>query len=209
VHTRSGSWAACAARRWRCGGTVGELNVSPGGLSSSTCCPALPSLQWGLWASVPHLPRYSAPLRLPHCPSQVASLVARFPIPCPLRFVRAIPYGLVLWAKPPDHARAFGHPVPQSGHVTRRHVALPSSRATPVYACPALRPRWCPPCSPKRLQDCCLPATGNRRLSPPYTLEGYPLVHDYTHFGAPSRGLHPCSLQLRPSIAGCARGVRY
>ena len=169
----------------------------------------MPSLQWVLWASVPHLPRYYAPLRLPHCPSQVASLVARFPIPCPLRFVRAIPYGLVIWAKPPDHARAFGHPVPHSGHVTRRHVALPSSRATPVYACPALRPRWCPQCSPKRIQDCCLPATGNRRLSPPYNLEGYPLVHDYTHFGAPSRGLHPCSLQLRTSIAGCARGVRY
>ena len=96
---------------------------------------------------------------------------------------------------------------PTPGSVTRRQVALPSSRATPVDACPALRPRWCPQCSPKRTQDCCLPVTGNRRLSPLYNLEGYPLVHDYTHFGAQSRGLPPRSLQLRTSIAGCARGV--
>ncbi len=111
------------------------------------------------------------PLRLPYCPSQVASLVARFPIPCPLQFVRVVPYGLVIWSKPPDPARAFGHLVPHSGHVTRRHVALPSSRATPVDACPALRPRWCPARSPSPLQDCCLPATGNRRLSPLYSRE--------------------------------------
>ena len=51
-------------------------------------------------------------------------------------------------------------------------MALPSSRATPVKTCPALRPRWCPAYSPCRAQDCCLPATGNSRLSPPYSLEG-------------------------------------
>src|SRR5256885_16635103 len=45
-------------------------------------CPTAPSLPWVAWASLPHLPRYSAPLRLPPCPSRVASLVARFPIPC-------------------------------------------------------------------------------------------------------------------------------
>jgi len=45
-------------------------------------------------------------------------------------------------------------------------MALPSSQATPMNACPALRPRWCPGCLPYRPQDCCLPATGNRRLSP-------------------------------------------
>src|SRR5262249_469365 len=45
-------------------------------------CPTAPSLPWVAWASLPHLPRYSAPLRLPPCPSRGASLVARFPIPC-------------------------------------------------------------------------------------------------------------------------------
>ena len=158
---------------------------------------------------VPHPRRYYAPLRLPPCPSWVASLVARSPIPCPLLCVRGVPAGLVIWSKPPDHARAFGHPVPQSGSLTRRQVALPSSRATPVNTCPALRPRWCPAYSPSRTQDCCLPATGNRRRSSLYRLESYPVVHDYTLFGAPSRGLHPCSIQLRTPITGCARGCCF
>jgi len=43
---------------------------------------SLRSLQWVPWALVPHLHRYYALLRLPPYPSQVASLVARFPIPC-------------------------------------------------------------------------------------------------------------------------------
>ena len=166
----------------------------------------MPSLQWVLWASVPHLPRYYAPLRLPHCPSQVASLVARFPIPCPLRFVRAIPYGRVIWAKPPDHARAFGHPVPHSGNVTRRHVALPSSRATPMNACPALRPRWCPGCMPCRPQDCCLPATGKPSAFPSIPLEDSPPVHDVTLFGAPSRGLPSRYPRLHTPPCRDARG---
>ena len=34
VKTRSGSWAACAAMRWSFGVTVGDLKVSPVGLSS-------------------------------------------------------------------------------------------------------------------------------------------------------------------------------
>jgi hypothetical protein len=119
------------------------------------------------------------------------------------------PKGRVVGSKPPDHARAFDRPVPHSGNVARRQVALPSSRATPVETCPALRPRWCPAYSPSRTQDCCLPATGNRRLSSRYGLERDPLAHNYTHFRAPSRGLPPRSLQLRTPIAGLARGVHY
>jgi hypothetical protein len=133
---------------------------------------SLRSLQWVPWASVPHLPRYYAPLRLPPCPSQGASLVARSLIPCPLRCVRGVPHGLMIWSKSPDHARAFGHPVPHSGNVTRRHVALPSSRVSPVKPCPALRPRWCPAHSPKRAQDCCLPATEHRRLTTTLSISG-------------------------------------
>jgi hypothetical protein len=52
-------------------------------------------------------------------------------------------------------------PCPRSGG------ALPSSRVTPLMPCPALSPRWCPGHSPERTQDCCLPAPGSRRLSPP------------------------------------------
>jgi hypothetical protein len=85
-------------------------------------------------------------------------------------------------------------------------MALPSSRATPMDACPALRPRWCPAHSPLRAQDCGLPASGNRRLSSPYTPERYPAVHDSTHFGARSRGLHPRYTRLRTPPCGDARG---
>jgi hypothetical protein len=122
------------------------------------------------------------------CPSRVASLVARFPIPCVLPYVCGLPYGLVIWSKPPDHARAFGHPVPRSGHVTRRQMALPSSRATPMHTCPALSPQWGPLHSPKRLRDCCLPVPGNRRL--PTTLHFSGLNHAACIL-APSSSVRP------------------
>src|SRR5215831_18186476 len=58
-----------------------------------TLCPTAPSLPWVAWASLPHLPRYYAPLRLPPCPSRVASLGARFPIPCVLPTFVVSPQG--------------------------------------------------------------------------------------------------------------------
>src|SRR5262249_34851531 len=76
VHTRAGSRAACAARRWRVGVTGGVLKGAPGLRPSPTCCPASPALQGGLWACVPPLPRDSAPRRLPRGPSQDPSLGA-------------------------------------------------------------------------------------------------------------------------------------
>src|SRR5205823_1440502 len=98
-------------------------------------------------------------------PSRVASLVARFPIPCLLPRVRGIPYGLMLGWKPPTTPGLLVARSPNPGIGSRREVALPSSRVTPLHACPALRPRWCPAHSPCRIQDCCLPATARRRLS--------------------------------------------
>ena len=122
------------------------------------------------------------------------------------RGVRGVPHGLATWWKPPGHARACGRPVPLSGHVARRQGVRPRSQVTPVNACPALRPRWCPQHSPYGAQDCCLPATGNRRRSPRYDFEEYPVVHDYTSFGAQSHGLHPRYTQLRTPPCGDARG---
>ncbi|SRR6266487_5120202 len=118
----------------------------------------------------------------------------------------------MIWSQSPDHTRAFGHPVPHSGSLTRRQVALPRSQATPVKTGPALSPRWCPDGSPSRLQDCCLPAGGHRRLSPPDDLEGYPCVHHDMLCGTPSRGLSsrvPSSF-VRPWLGGhveCASGL--
>src|SRR5712691_13381843 len=98
-------------------------------------------------------------------PSQVASLVARFPIPCVLpSFVvshtGSWPGGSSrsrqgLWSPGPPLLRALS---------SRRQGALPRSHVPPLETCPALRPRWCPAHSPQRTQDCCLPVTGNRRL---------------------------------------------
>src|SRR5262247_1649110 len=97
----------------------------------------------------------------------------------------------MVWSKPPDHARAFGHPVPHSGSLTRRHVALPSSRVTPVDACPALRPRWCPDCSPLRLQDCCFRPLETVGVFLHTTVRIILLSTTVTHCGAQSHGLRP------------------
>jgi hypothetical protein len=122
------------------------------------------------------------------------------------RGVRGVPHGLAAWWTPPGHARAWGRPLPLSGHVARRQVVLPSSPVTPRHACPALRPRWCPRHAPYGAQDCCLPATGNRRRSPRYDFEKSPVVHDYTYCGAQSHGLHPRYTRLRTPPCGDARG---
>ena len=50
--------------------------------------------------------------------------------------------------------------------VPRKEITVLSSfQATPLHACPARGPRWCPLDSPCRLQDRCLPVQSNRRLS--------------------------------------------
>ena len=41
---------------------------------------------------------------------------------------------------------------------------------------------------------------------PSLSLEEYPVDHNSPYFGAPARGLHPRSIQLRTPIAGGARG---
>ena len=151
---------------------VGDLEVSPIYPPNRTVCPASPSLQWVAWASLPHLPRYCAPLRLP------AVLLG------PLRF-RSLPNTL---SAPlicvPARARWQPGALPQRqgswsagtpalpAVITRRRLALPSSRVPPVKTCPALRPRWCPAHSPRRTQDCCLPATENRQLTTTLSISG-------------------------------------
>jgi len=119
---------------------------------------------------------------------------------CPLRAHERV--------EAPVHARAFGRPVPSSGSVVKERdgsptfpsspfVGMPRSQTPVVSAARALpRPGLLP-------SGACTPSA-----FPSVPLEGYPAVHDSTHFGAPSRGLPPRSLQLRPPIAGLARGVR-
>ena len=132
------------------------------------------------------------------------SLASRY-LAC-FRGVRGVPPGRAAWWTLPGRARACGRPVPLSGYVARSQVVLPRSHVTPLPACPARRPRWCPRHSPYGAQDCCLPATGNRRRSPRYDCEKYPVVHDSTYFGAPSHGLYPHDTRLRTPPCSDARG---
>lgn len=125
-YTRAGPRAACAARRWSCGVTVGALTVSPVFLPSPPCCPASPSLPWGLWACGPHLPRDYAPLRRPLCPSRDPALGARAPRPGLLRSVRGVPAGLVGWSQLPNHTRAFGPPCRDSDQEADGTPGVPS-----------------------------------------------------------------------------------
>ena len=105
----------------------------------------------------------------------------------------------------PGHARAFGHPVPQSGYKTRRQAALPSSQVPPLKTCLALRPRWCPAHSPQRTQDSCLPATANRRL--PTTVPFSGLQHAACLL-APPGFVWPLAGRHAGSLLTCGRDFR-
>ncbi len=130
------------------------------------------------------------------------------------RGVRGVPFGRVAGCKPPSHARALGRPVPLSGFDARRPMALPRSQAPPLHACPTLRPRRCPGCLPCRPQACGLPATGNRRLSPPYLLRTLLLsttlrvagLHHAACLLAPPGSIHPLAGMHAGSLLICWRG---
>src|SRR5262249_52536546 len=126
---------------------------------------------WVAWASLPHVQREDATLRLPPVLLGVLrlSLVPRYLACFPRAWSPRRARGLV---EAPSPRQGFWSPGPHAGSVTRSPVALPSSRVPPVQTCPALSPRWCPGHSPKRTQDGCLPGPGNRRLPTTYTFRG-------------------------------------
>jgi len=207
VTTRSGSWAAGAARRWRCAGTVGALTVAPVGLSSRSGGPASPALPGGLGAGVPPLHRDSAPLRLPPCPSRVAVRGARFPIPCrlpgrswgPLRArgrVQAAQARQGLWAPgPPRRERrpeTEGSPtVPRSPSACLPRSAPPVVSWRLALSPPGRLPagHWTPAAFPSR------------------PLEDSPAVHNSPLFGAHSRGLPARSPRRHTPLAGMHAGA--
>ena len=140
------------------------------------------------------------------CPSQGASLVARLPDTLPASIVRGLPTGTRDEEEAPSHARAFGRPVPQSGNVVKEtggSPKFPSSPSedmprsqTPVvsYALAITYPGLLP-------SGACKPSAFLSRNP-----ERYPRVHDYTHFGAQSRGLPSRYTRLRTAPCGEARG---
>src|SRR5713101_4092815 len=156
----------------------------------------------------PHFPTFIGTMRRYDChlPVSGASLVARLP--------DTLPASACLWSpkrahgrvEAPDHARAFGHPVPHSGNLIKETGGSPKFPSYP-YGC---MPRSQTPVVSSTLaiprlgllpSGACTPSA-----FPSIPLEGYPLVHDYTHFGAQSRGLHPRYPRLRTAPYGEARG---
>jgi hypothetical protein len=140
----------------------------------SALCPASPSLQWVPWVSVPHLLGFSSSQPSVLCsakttvsPSRVASLHARFPIPCGCSLEFVSPSGItVRCALDLDSAWPyFFTGVAFTGYLHKEMTVLSSSQAAPLCTCPARRSRWCPFSSPLRLQDHSLPGPPTRRLS--------------------------------------------
>ena len=82
-------------------------------------------------------------------------------------------------------------------------MALPSSRVPLVKTCPALRPRWCPAHSPKRTQDCCLPATENRRLTTTLSISG---LHHAAYLLATPGSVRPLTGRHAGSLLTCWLG---
>jgi hypothetical protein len=93
-------------------------------------CPTAPSLPWVAWASLPHVPRYYAPLRLP--PPRLGGFACRSPSRylacfqgswCPSRAHDRV--------ETLDHARAFDHPVPLSGYMVKETGGSPTFPSSP------------------------------------------------------------------------------
>jgi len=117
--TRLVSQASCDAIPWFSVDMVCDFCVSPIVPSRKTLYPASPFLQWVAKVSLPHLPVQQS----------VAELRYYDPLRLPnvyLRFVRS------------------SLSSPDTLYCARKHLDLPSSRATPLNTCPGLRPRWCP-----------------------------------------------------------------
>jgi len=195
----------CAVQ-WGCGDTIRERKVS---LVYRTHWNALldvafpPVGRLGL-TSPPSLVLYDAT-------TATMSLSGRFAcrsLPDTVRAspVRGVPVGLVAWLKRPDRARAFDHPIPHAGSLVQEtggSPTFPSSPCadmprsqTPVVSCALAIPR--PGLLPS---GACTPSA-----FPSILPEGYPPVHDYTHFGAQSRGLPSRYPRLRTAPCGVARG---
>ena len=157
-------------------------------------CPTAPSLPWVAWASLPHLHGYYAPLRLPPPPLGVLhlSLVPRY-LAC---FHRSwSPKRARGQVEAPGHARAFGHPVPHSGTRVTETGGAPKFPSSPSEDMPR---------SQTPVVSCALAKTHPGLLpSSHWKPSAY---HDYTHFGAPSRGLSPRYTRLRTAPCGEARG---
>jgi hypothetical protein len=154
---------------------VGDLEVSPLFPPIGTVCPPSPSLPWVAWASLPHLLRYYARLRLPR------ALLGS------LRF-RSLPNTLAAPSVcvPSAGSLAAGSCLPTPGLLVSRYPCSSGVRypgdtwLSQVPEFPLwlhallLDPGGILRTSPWRTQDCCLPLVPQRQLSLANCRQGYP-----------------------------------
>ena len=145
----------------------------------------------------PRFPTFPGTMRRYDCRLPLSGFFACRSFPDTLRapLVCGLPAGLVAWSKRPDNARAFGHPVPHSGHTVKEPGGSPKFPSfpcedmprsqTPVVSCALALPH--PGLLPS---SACTPSAS----------------HDSTHFGAQSRGLPSRYTRLRTAPCGEARG---
>ena len=131
-------------------------SVGPLGLGSP---PSRPSNHFGL--------RYYDPLRLPLL--RLGSLrIALVPRYLARSLLRSCPFRLAFRLRKMTFQRlaVFVCRFACPGFLRKEMTVLSSSQTTPVCACPARRPRWCPLDLPSHLKNSCLPSSPGRRLSP-------------------------------------------
>src|SRR5262245_46243969 len=185
---------------------VGELEVSPIFPPSRTVRPASPSLQWVAWASLPHLPRSCAPLRLPAVP--LGSLRFRS-LPNTLSASSVcVPCGSSgSGSSPPTPGLLVNRYPSSSGGDNKESAGSPKfpsfpsddmlrSPQTPVVSCP-----------PRRTADRIAAFHSRQSVGFLPGFDGdYPVDHHSTHFGARYRSLPSRYSRLRTAPYETARG---
>jgi hypothetical protein len=145
----------------------------------------------------PWFPTFTGTMRRYDCHRSLSGRFTCRSLPDTLRAprVRGVPEGLAVWSKRPNGARAFGHPVPRSGHVVKETDGSPKFPSSPCEDMPR---------SQTPVVSCAL-AIAHPGLLPSSACKPS-ASHDYTHFGAPSRGLPSRYTRLRTAPCGEARG---
>ena len=157
-------------------------------------CPTSPSLPWVAWASLPHVQRYYATLRLPPVLLGVLrlSLVPRYLACFPRSWSPRRARGLV---EAPSPRQGFWSPGPP---FRVRHKEPDGSPKFPSSPCEAMPRSQTPVVS-------CARATTPSGLLPSRACTPS-ASHNATRFGAPSRGLPARYTRLRTAPYGEARG---
>ena len=182
------------AVQWGSGDTIGERKVSlvclPIARSARRRLPSRGSLG-------PHFPTFIGTLRRYDCPLSLseASLVARLPDTLPASRVRGVPHGLVTRGEAPRARQGLGSPGPPFRVWDKETGGSPKFPSSPCEDMPRSQ-------TPVVSFALALPHAG---LLPSSACKPS-AYHDYTHFGAQSRGLPSHYTRLRTAPCGEARG---